>query len=318
MQSIIDKYLFAVVKHLDIKKRESVKKELNSLIWDMLEERTNGREIQEEDVYAVLEQIGKPSDLAEKYMGEGKTSLLEGIYFRYYKRVLLLVLPLVAIVTVAVSYMSNILDHGDWSKSVRASAESVIYGVFFFFFVITVIFVILQRWNIKFSGEDIRSLPDVPTETKKSINIKSILSIVAMFTLGLITFLQPSLLFYAVKDGEKISVLNEPVFLRLRYIIIAMLVVLLIRECSVIVNKFLSVKLYVWLTLLDVINLVLFFVLFLRAEVINPKFTEVFEAMFPDKQIIQNFFSYTNYWIAGVFFLLVLFDNLSDLHRIER
>ena len=318
MQSIIDKYIYAVVKHLDNKKRESVKKELNGLIWDMLEKRANGREIQEEDVYAVLEQIGKPADLAEKYMGEGKTSLLEGIYFRYYKRVLLLVLPLVAIVTAATSYMSNILDHGDWSKSVRASAESVVYGIFFFSFVITVIFVILQRSNIKFRGEDIRDLPDVPTETKKSISIKSIISIVVMFTLGLITFFQPSLLFYAVKDGEKISVLNETVFMRLRFVIIAMLVVLLIRECSVIVSKFMSVKLYIWLTFLDIINLVLFFALFLRKEVINPKFIDVFETMFSDKKIIIDFFSYTNYWIAGVFFLLVLFDNLSDLHRIGR
>ena len=318
MQSIIDKYLFAVGKHLNNKKREIVSKELNSLIWNKLNERAGGREIQEEDVYAVLEQIGKPSDVAAKYMNKGKTSLLGGIYSQYYKRVLLLVLPLVAIVSAAAAYMSNILDHGDWTKSVRASAEAVVYNICFFFVVITVIFVILQRLKIKLSGENIRSLPDVPKETKKSINIKSILSIVVMFTLGLITFFQPSLLFYAVKDGEKISVLNESVFLRLRFVIIAMLVVILIRECSVIVNKFVSVKLYVWLTLLDVINLILFFVLFLRTEVINPKFTEVFEAMFPDKQIIHNFFSYTNYWIAGVFFLIVLLDNLSDLHRIER
>ena len=43
MRSIIDNYLYAVVRHLDYPKRENVKKELNSLILDVLEERTAGR-----------------------------------------------------------------------------------------------------------------------------------------------------------------------------------------------------------------------------------------------------------------------------------
>ena len=318
MRSIIENYLYAVVRHLDYPKRENVKKELNSLILDVLEERTAGREAQEADVYAALEEIGKPSELAEKYMEEGKNALLSGIYFRYYKRVLLLVLPLVFIINVTVSYMTNAFSQEDWMTRLGACAESAIYGFCFYFCGITAIFVLLQRCNVKFSGDNIRSLPKAPDETRKSINIKSFMAIMISFVIGLITYIKPSLIFYAVNQGERISVLNEDLFQQLRFVIIAMLVVVLIRECSMIVNRYMSVKLYLWVTMLDVINLVLCCILFLRQGIINPSFLGIFGTMFPDKPIIMEFFSTMNYWIVGVFFLLVLLDNLGDLCRIEK
>lgn len=228
MRSIIDNYLYDVVKHSDYPKREKVKKELNSLILDKLEERTSGREAMETDVYAVLEELGNPYDVAEKYMGDGKNTLLSGIYFRYYKRILLLVLPLVVIISITVSYITNAFSQEDWMSNLRACVESAIYGFCYYFCVITAIFMLLQRYNVKFNSYNIGTLHKVSYKARKNINIKPVLVLIISFAIGIITYIKPSLIFYAVSNGKLINVLNEDLFLQLRFVIIDMLVVVLI------------------------------------------------------------------------------------------
>lgn len=318
MQEIIEKYIYAVIKHLDVKKRDSVKKELNNSIHDSLNKRTAGRKAQEADVYAVLEEIGKPSDVAEKYMNSRKTSLIRGVYFRNYKRVLLFVLPLVAIICAICTYTLSIVNKDDWLKCVTSCSKSVIFGIVFYFCVITLIFVVLQKWNIKFDGENVRLLPSVPDEANKHSNFKSYLTILFMFVMGLITYINPSMLFYATENGKKVGIFDEGVFHQLDYLIIVILVIVLIRECSVIVSKRMSVKLYIWLLLLDIIEIGLFFALFLRSGIINSQFSRIFENMFSDKEIIVNLFLNVNYWIVGGLLVIVLLDNISDLRRIGK
>ncbi|OFI47677.1 hypothetical protein BG262_08205 [Floricoccus penangensis] len=319
MRSIIDNYLYDVVKHLDYPKREKVKKELNSLILDKLEERTSGREALETDVYAVLEELGSPYHVAEKYMGDEKNTLLSGIYFRYYKRILLLVLPLVVIISVTDSYITNAFSQEDWMSNLKACTESAIYAFCFYFCVITAIFVLLQRYNVKFNSYNIGTLQKTSDEARKNINIKSICILIISFVIGIITYIKPSLIFYAVSHGKRISILNEDLFLQLRFVIIGMLVVVLIRECSVIVNRYMNVKLYIWVTILDVVNLILFCVLFLRHNIINPNFLNIFKEMFVDEPIIIEFFSnIINYWIVILFSVLVLSVNLGDFFRIKK
>ena len=317
MRNIIDNYLYAVVRHLDYSKREKVKRELNSLILDKLEKKTLGREVQEADVYAVLDELGNPYDLAEKYMEDGRNTLLSGIYFRYYKRMLLLVLPLVVIINVTVSYITNAFSQEGWLSNLWAYAESAIYGFCFYFGVLTAIFVLLQRYNVKFNSDNIRSLQKVSDEARKNINIKMFFVLIISFVIGLITYIKPSLIFYAVNNGKRISILNEDLFQQLRFVIIIMLVVVLIRECSIIVNRYMTVKLYLWVTILDVVNLVLFYILFLRHKIINPNFLNIFKEMFVDKPIIIEFFSTINYWIVILFFVLVLLVNLGDFFELK-
>lgn len=317
MRSIIDNYLYAVVRHLDYSNREKVKRELNNLILDKLEKKTLGREMQEADVYAVLEELGNPYDLAEKYMEDGRNTLLSGIYFRYYKRMLLLVLPLVVIINVTVSYITNAFSQEGLLSNLWASAESAIYGFCFYFGVLTAIFVLLQRYNVKFNSDNTRSLQEVSDEARKNINIKTFFVLVISFVIGLIIYIKPSLIFYTVNNGKRISILNEDLFQQLRFVIIIMLVVLLIRECSIIVNRYMTVKLYLWVTILDVVNLVLFYILFLRHKILNPNFLNIFKEMFVDKPIIIEFFSTINYWIVILFFVLVLLVNLGDFFELK-
>ncbi len=90
----IKRYIYAVTYHLPAKIREDVEKELDGLIFDMLERRCGDNEPSEADVKAVLSELGTPEQLASKYNGDDSLSLISGMYFLVYKRVLSIVIPL--------------------------------------------------------------------------------------------------------------------------------------------------------------------------------------------------------------------------------
>jgi hypothetical protein len=66
---VIDRYIYAVTQRLPEQQREDIKRELQSLIEDMLEERISTGQASKEDVESVLLELGHPNELAVKYRG---------------------------------------------------------------------------------------------------------------------------------------------------------------------------------------------------------------------------------------------------------
>lgn len=66
---VIDRYIYAVTQRLPEQQREDIKRELQSLIEDMLEERIPAGQASKEDVESVLLELGHPNELAAKYRG---------------------------------------------------------------------------------------------------------------------------------------------------------------------------------------------------------------------------------------------------------
>lgn len=63
----VQRYIYAVTQKLPEGQREDIKLELQGLIEDMLEERTQGEPVTEGDIEAVLRELGSPQELAVKY-----------------------------------------------------------------------------------------------------------------------------------------------------------------------------------------------------------------------------------------------------------
>ncbi|MFF2157255.1 permease prefix domain 1-containing protein [Paenibacillus chitinolyticus] len=61
---IIDRYIYAVTQRLPEQQRDDIKRELQSLIEDMLEERMPTGQASKEDVESVLLELGPPNELA--------------------------------------------------------------------------------------------------------------------------------------------------------------------------------------------------------------------------------------------------------------
>ena len=82
---LIDRYVYAVTRRLPARLRNDIDKELHSLIEDMLEARCDGLMPEERDVRVVLTELGTPSELAAKYMPEGRDHLIGPAYYSNYK-----------------------------------------------------------------------------------------------------------------------------------------------------------------------------------------------------------------------------------------
>jgi hypothetical protein len=169
---LIGRYIYAVVRHLPQKQRAEVEKELDSLISDMLDARCGDILPADKDVKVVLTELGTPDELAAKYSGEEQKSLISGVYFIAYKRVLKIVLPIVAAVAALVISLSAISDPPENPalfalRVIGQTLGGTLGGVVQAFAVITLIFAILERTKTDLSGDYLSDLPLVPKQTER-------------------------------------------------------------------------------------------------------------------------------------------------------
>jgi len=164
-----ERYIFAVTRHLPGRIQADVEQELNSLISDMLANSQNS------NIEEVLEELGSPEELALKYYGSERKALISGVYFLMYKRVLLTVLPIVAVVMAVLTAVNNLFAGLDTVFIPALFLEVIagsVGGVVQAFAVITIVFAILDYKKVGLNDGDTlhENLPDVP-EVKNRISV---------------------------------------------------------------------------------------------------------------------------------------------------
>lgn len=186
---LIKRYIYAVVRHLPQKARAEVERELDSLISDMLETRCGAVLPTEKDLRIVLTELGTPEELAVKYSGEEQRALISGTYLLLYKRVLRIVLPILAAVVMIAGVMALLfgepLPANPYLLVGRFFAQCIggaFSGVVNAFAIITFIFAILERKKVKLpEGDMFARLPAVPQEQTRIKPHDAIMGIVWAF-----------------------------------------------------------------------------------------------------------------------------------------
>ena len=194
-----NRYIYAVTRHLPVKMKADVEQELDSLISEMADERKGNNNSpgrmgeqhppgatspSEQDIKDVLAELGTPEELALKYGGGEHKALISGIYFLMYKRVLSIVLPIVAavlaVLTIVGFFVGNdsgthvVIFFADISLIAQIITASV-GGVVQVFAIITIIFAVLDYMKVDLKEIDLVSsdafsdLPEIP-EAKQMIS----------------------------------------------------------------------------------------------------------------------------------------------------
>lgn len=167
---LIERYIYAVSRHLPVKMRDDVQKELDSLIADMLSERCGDIQPTEKDIRIVLTELGTPEELAAKYSGDENHALISGSYFLIYKRILKIVLPIAVAGIAFASVLALCLEWdttlSPWvlfGKAIGQTLGGIIGGAVQAFAMITFIFAVFERKKVVFHDGDVLShLPPVP------------------------------------------------------------------------------------------------------------------------------------------------------------
>ncbi|MDR1642129.1 MAG: hypothetical protein LBC41_04950 [Clostridiales bacterium] len=175
MNDWVERYTYAVARHLPLKTRSDVAKELDGLISDMLAERTDSEEPSEKDILAVLTELGAPDELAAKYSGDENRGLISGPYFLLYKRILKIVLPIIAASLAFAILVGTLIQ---WDKSLNTPSllfsafakllAELISCEFMAFGIVTLVFTVLEHLKIAFNTNDfITGLPSAPKERER-------------------------------------------------------------------------------------------------------------------------------------------------------
>ncbi|MDR0890233.1 MAG: hypothetical protein LBM28_06285 [Oscillospiraceae bacterium] len=104
MNTMIERYVFEVTRRLPEKEREDVKRELTANIMDMLSDNPNDEEIE-----GVLNELGDPSKLSEKYR-QNPRYLISPAVFETYLRTIKIVLPIAGCVCFILGFILGITE----------------------------------------------------------------------------------------------------------------------------------------------------------------------------------------------------------------
>jgi hypothetical protein len=145
-QDQIGRYVYEVTRRLPAKQRNDIEEELRSLIEDMAADRFGDREITLDDVNVVLLELGRPTELADKYR-EKKQSLIGPEYYDMYFLILKIVLAAVTLgLTIAFILEAVALQPSNIPIFLAQIIHSILSGLFQAFAWVTIIFAVISHY----------------------------------------------------------------------------------------------------------------------------------------------------------------------------
>lgn len=191
----IERYIYAVTRRLPTKAQEEVKLELRGLIEDLLAERVQGREVDENDVNEVLVELGNPENLAREYGGEERYLIGPSLFDSYLNILKTVGSIVLAVVQTAVVIQALISPVGIVEFIVTFLGSLVSAGVQVFVWV-TLIFAAVERFGkeelgmtkaTEWSPDLLRKIPD----PKSQIGLTDPIFGIAFSLLFLVMYLIP-------------------------------------------------------------------------------------------------------------------------------
>lgn len=321
-QELVERYIYAVTRHMKKGEREDVAKELQSIIEDMLLERCGEEEADEATVKDVLNELGNPSDLYEKYSADGKECLIGAPYYGVYKSVMRTVLlciiiglviaqvavcimdaPALQSVTDVVTFLGTLLSE---------TVATVVEGIVFAFAVVTLWFAIMYHKGIQMDAvfDSLEQLPQVPKKetsiSKTSIAFGMGISIL-FFTLFLIC---PQVLCtYDGNAGTFVPIFGTNYIHNTWYLIVAFAALGIWRECVKLIDGTYTKRLVAVTTIVDIASAVLSVVWLWNPQILNAAFVEVMRDLFAESTpFVYNMMVRFNYFFMGCILLALVLD----------
>lgn len=327
---LIERYVYAVVRHLPRKMQADVDRELNGLISDMLEERGENANSPGRSIKDVLTELGPPEELALKYSNSERSALISGIYFLKYKQVLSIVLPIVAAVTIGLGILGFFAGEGFnvqilflislrhinvWWQLVEAAVRTSLMA----FAAVTLVFAIMDYRKTALSEDDmLENLPDVPS-AKESIGIFEPVILIALSIFTVTLFLGFPHVINAWVDGEAIPVFDIAV-LRSHWLpIVAWGALGVYCNAMHLVDGWYTLRVTVITIVASILMAVCGVSIFINENVFNPEFISLMTGLFyGDASWIGRIFTQLNSIIVFIIIAAMLIDLVNTAVRFFR
>lgn len=195
---LIDRYIYAVTKHMKSAMKKDVAAELETIIQDMLEERCEDVAPTERDIKVVLTELGTPNELASKYKGETQDCLIGQPYYSLYVYVLKIVTVCISGGMLLAQIMAALTSHTIWYIAIYRTIGGIFGGILTGFAFVTLLFAFFYKKGIKVDGlnDGIDNLPPVPQKSNRISKVDAIVGIV--FRLSSLLYFLYAHRFYAL------------------------------------------------------------------------------------------------------------------------
>lgn len=320
-QELIERYIYAATRYMKKEEKEDVAKELQSIIADMLEERCGDAEPDEETVKEVLNELGNPRDLYEKYSAEGKDCLIGAPYYGVYKYVMKTALLCVGIGLLIAQMIVCVIDMpvivsgagiaGFIANMIAETCATVFEGAAITFAAITIWFAIMYHKGIKMDNmlDSLEQLPQLPKKNA-TISKGEIAFGIGIDILFYTLFLTcPEVLgAYDVETGTMIPIFRTGYIQSTWYLIVIFGLLGIGRECVKLVEGTYTKRVLIVTAVADVLSAGLSVVWLGNPAIINPEFNSAMTTIFADADpFVADIMAKFNYFFLGcIIFALIL------------
>lgn len=306
---LIDRYIYAVTKRMNLKIREDVKKELYSLVDDMLTERCGEIAPTEKDIRVVLTELGTPQEVYARYDENSNRSLIEPPYFGTYKLVCGIVLVCVALGMTVSSLVIHFVEGQVWYETLLSWLSLLWAGCLQGFAIVTILFAIFSQKGIQL-GEpyNLDELPPVPKK-KQEISRSDCVASISICVVFMVFFLAvPQKLIGYWGDGMVIPLFDAQTMRSCWYLVLIFGCMGVIRSTIRLMEGRYNRVVLIGTIVTNVISAVAASLWLTRPGLIFPEFMARMETLFVDEAaFIRNIFiNLDTFLLVVILFALVL------------
>jgi hypothetical protein len=164
MTTLIDRYVFTVLRRVPERQRPDIERELRASIADAVDARVDGGEAEAAAIEATLVDLGDPDRLADGY-ADRPQYLIGPDMFPVWRRLMTLFFTTVLPIVVVVAVVVKVLDGAGFGTVVGAAVSAAITTAAHLAFWTTGIFALLERTGVNRGGLPMRhtwTLADLP------------------------------------------------------------------------------------------------------------------------------------------------------------
>lgn len=311
---LIERYIYAVTKHMKSAMQKDVAAELETIIQDMLEERCGDVIPAEHDIKVVLTELGTPAELASKYKGEIQACLIGQPYYSLYVYVLKIVTACIIGGMLLAQIMAAIMSHTIWYMAIYQTIGGILGGTLTGFAFVTLLFAFFYKKGIKVEGlnDGVDNLPPVPQKTNRISKADAIVGIIFSVIFTLIFLVCPQIICIAfVKNGVGVY---EPLFnleyiRQTWYLILAFGILGVTKDSVRLIDGSYTKRVTLVTIITNILDGALTIVWLSNDRIMNPEFFDGIEQLFGENTIEvipQAFIQFNKFFLAIIIFALAI------------
>ncbi|HAX73367.1 MAG TPA: hypothetical protein DCY20_07575 [Firmicutes bacterium] len=303
---LINRYVYAVVRQLPEHERAEIEKELHGLIDEMM---TEYAELSgEEAAKHVIEQLGDPQVLANKYRGRERY-LIGPSYFDKYVFVLKIVLFAVFIGITISSFIGVIVSDGD----IVAMISNYVMNLFLTLLQgaawVTGVFALFEYYHVdldKEAGFSINDLPQIPHQKAMISRVESVFAIMFSAIFFSVLYFAPQWMTIVIKSDsiyESFQVFNLEALHTYNFMIPLIFIVTIIQECLKMIWGKWTVNRAILSGVMSFISSGLLIVFFSNISIWNEKLTG----------LISQYANVEMSWIVNGIIAIIFFSTVLEI-----